>query len=124
MSGPLDRLRSLSSHLFSPSTSSALPASAQTIPSANKPHIHTLSPTSFLPRAAAIEPDALAIHHITANGKVLRRNYDEFADRARGLAYFLKKKGWRRVGILAPNTPGFLEGIFGIGAAGGECFQE
>ena len=27
------------------------------------------------------------------------------------------------MGILAPNTPGFLEGIFGIGAAGGEYFH-
>ncbi len=42
----------------------------------------------------------------------------EFADRARGLAYYLKKHGYRRVGILCPNTPAFLESIFGIGAAG------
>lgn len=79
---------------------------------------HTLSPTSFLPRAAAIEPDALAIYHITANGKTLRRSYQEFADRARGLAYYLLKHNYKRVGILAPNTPAFLESIFGIAAAG------
>jgi acyl-CoA synthetase (AMP-forming)/AMP-acid ligase II len=35
------------------------------------------------------------------------------------LAYFLKQKGLKRVGILAPNTPAFLESIFGIAAAGG-----
>jgi acyl-CoA synthetase (AMP-forming)/AMP-acid ligase II len=83
------------------------------------PHIHQLSPTFFLERAAAIEPDAEAIYHVTADGKELRRSYAEFADRARGLAYYLVKHGLRRVGILAPNTPAFLESIYGIVAAGG-----
>lgn len=41
----------------------------------------------------------------------------EFADRARGLAFYLKKHGYKRVGILCPNTPAFLESIFGIAAA-------
>ncbi|KAK8225303.1 fatty-acyl-CoA synthase [Phyllosticta capitalensis] len=80
---------------------------------------HTLSPTAWLPRAAAIEPGALAVHHTTANGRLLRRSYAEVADRARGLAYFLIKHQYKRVGILAPNTPAFLEATFGIGAAGG-----
>lgn len=80
---------------------------------------HTLSPTAWLPRAAAIEPGALAVHHTTTNGRLLRRTYAEVADRARGLAYFLLKHGYKRVGILAPNTPAFLEATFGIGAAGG-----
>ncbi|KAK8172031.1 hypothetical protein BKA80DRAFT_197943 [Phyllosticta citrichinensis] len=80
---------------------------------------HTLSPTAWLPRAAAIEPGALAVHHTTANGRLLRRTYAQVADRARGLAYFLTKHGYKRVGILAPNTPAFLEATFGIGAAGG-----
>ncbi|RAH55037.1 AMP dependent synthetase and ligase [Aspergillus piperis CBS 112811] len=61
---------------------------------------------------------AEAIYHITSDGQELRRTYLEFADRARGLAYFLKKRGFKRVGILCPNTPAFLESIFGIGAAG------
>ena len=56
---------------------------------------------------------------MTANGKVLRRTYEEVADRARGLAYYLKKHGYKRVGILAPNTPAFLESLFGIAAASG-----
>lgn len=30
----------------------------------------------------------------------------------------MKKRGFKRVGILCPNTPAFLESIFGIGAAG------
>ena len=79
---------------------------------------HTLSPCFFLPRAAAIEPDAPAIYHRTANNKILRRTYQEFADRARGFAYYVKKKGYTKVGILCTNTPAFLEAIFGIGAAG------
>ncbi|KAI5243221.1 acetyl-CoA synthetase-like protein [Aureobasidium subglaciale] len=79
---------------------------------------HQLSPTFFLPRAATIEPNAPAIYHVTANKKILRRNYQEFADRARGLAYYLRRHKYKRVGILCPNTPAFLEAIFGIAAAG------
>ena len=116
MSSALKRLSSLAVH-FSPSSSSP------TAPSApesyvHRHNIHQLSPTVFLPRAAAIEPDACAIYHVTANKKVLRRTYQEAADRARGLAYFLLKREYKRVGILAPNTPSFLESIYGIGAAG------
>jgi acyl-CoA synthetase (AMP-forming)/AMP-acid ligase II len=81
-------------------------------------NVHTLSPAFFLPRAAAIEPNAPAIYHRTANNKILRRTYQDFADRARGFAYYVKKKGYKRVGILCTNTPAFLEAIFGIGAAG------
>jgi acyl-CoA synthetase (AMP-forming)/AMP-acid ligase II len=116
MSSALKRLSSLAAH-FSPSSSSP------TAPSApesydHRHNIHQLSPTVFLPRAAAIEPDACAIYHVTANKKILRRTYQEAADRARGLAYFLLKYRYKRVGILAPNTPAFLESIYGIGAAG------
>ncbi|MCJ1353127.1 MAG: Acyl-CoA synthetase member 3, mitochondrial [Icmadophila ericetorum] len=62
---------------------------------------------------------AEAVYHVTANGKILRRTYQEVADRAKGLAYYLKKHGYKRVGILCPNTPAFLESIYGIAAAGG-----
>jgi acyl-CoA synthetase (AMP-forming)/AMP-acid ligase II len=61
---------------------------------------------------------AIAVHHQTADGKTLRRTYAQTADRARGLAYFLLKHGYRRVGILSTNTPAFLEAFFGIGGAG------
>lgn len=81
-------------------------------------NIHQLSPTYWLPRAAAIEPDAICLYHTTANGKIIKYTYAETARRAAGLAYYLKKKGLKRVGILAPNTPAFLEAIFGIGGAG------
>lgn len=105
MSGPPSRIRSILNHL---------------LPSAPPPpHIHHLSPTIFLERAAAIEPNADAVVHITANGVSIRRSYQQTADRARGLAYYLKKHGLKRVGILAPNTPAFLESLYGIVAGGG-----
>ncbi|GJC90517.1 putative acyl-activating enzyme 1, peroxisomal [Colletotrichum liriopes] len=112
MSSPPSRLKNILGHLLS----SSAPKKGEPQPSH---HIHQLSPTFFLERAAAIEPGAEAIFHVTANGRTLRRSYIEFADRARGLAYYLKKHGFKRVGILAPNTPAFLESIFGIAAAGG-----
>lgn len=83
-------------------------------------NFHTLSPTFFLVRAAAMEPDAEAVYHRTVNGVILRRSYAVLADRARGLAYYLKKHNFsnKHVGILCPNTPACLESIFGIAAAG------
>jgi len=103
------RISSILGHLLPGSLSSNAPP---------QHHIHQLSPTFFLERAAAIEPEAEAIYHVTTNGAVLRRSYRDFADRARGLAYYLRKRGLKRVGILAPNTPAFLEAIYGIAAAG------
>ncbi|TGO56349.1 hypothetical protein BOTNAR_0225g00060 [Botryotinia narcissicola] len=114
MSGPTSRLQSLVNHLLPSSGSNT----SSTTPPAPKHHIHTLSPTFFLPRAAAIEPDAPAIHHVTANGQSITRSYQEFADRSRGLAYYLKNHKFARIGILSPNTPAFLESIFGVAAAG------
>ncbi|KAK3076395.1 hypothetical protein LTS18_013149 [Coniosporium uncinatum] len=112
------RLTQLVSH-FLPSSSTPTPPEAPTGSSFTHRHnFHTLSPTSFLPRAAAIEPDAPAVYHVTANNKILRRTYQEVADRARGFAYYLRKHGFQRVGLLCPNTPAFLESIFGIAAAG------
>jgi acyl-CoA synthetase (AMP-forming)/AMP-acid ligase II len=111
MSGATSRLAAIASHFISGSKGkdSSTPSGL---------NIHQLSPTFFLPRAAEIEPDATAIYHVTANGHTIRRSYIEFADRARGLAYYLTKHGFKKVGILAPNTPAFLESIFGIAAAG------
>ncbi|PIB01790.1 Butyrate--CoA ligase AAE11, peroxisomal [Cercospora beticola] len=122
MSSAMKRLSTLAAH-FAPSSSSPTAADNSTTDNmatngAQQPyHIHQLSPTFFLPRAAAIEPNAIASVHKTANGKMLRRTYQETADRARGLAYYLKKHGFKRVGILCTNTPAFLEAIYGIGGA-------
>jgi acyl-CoA synthetase (AMP-forming)/AMP-acid ligase II len=106
-------------------TSSTPPSRLQTIlshlrpsPAPTHPLSH-LTPTYFLERAAAIEPHAEAVYHVTTNGQVLRRSYQELADRARGLAYYLRKRGHKRVGLLANNTPPFLECVYGIVAAGG-----
>ena len=110
MSGAVSRLWQLSSQL--------LPSSSSASDYQHRHNIHTLSPTFFLPRAAAVESDAEAIYHVTANGQVLRRSYQEAADRARGLAYYIKEHRYKRVGILCPNTPAFLESIYGIAAAG------
>ncbi|KAK4541752.1 hypothetical protein LTR36_007461 [Oleoguttula mirabilis] len=119
-SSALKRLSSLASH-FAPSSASptvADPPSSTPDVHQHRHHIHQLSPTFFLWRAAQIEPDAIAVYHKTANDQILRRTYAETAERAKGLAYYLRKKGYKRVGILFPNTPAFLEAIFGIGAAG------
>ena len=61
---------------------------------------------------------APAVYHETANGAITRRSYKQVADGARGFAYYLRKHGFMRVGILCPNTPAFLEAIFAISAAG------
>ena len=63
-------------------------------------------------------PQALAVYHQSASGQILRRSYRETSERASGFAYYLKKHGYRRVGILCTNTPAFLEAIFGIAGAG------
>ncbi|OIW33967.1 AMP-binding domain protein [Coniochaeta ligniaria NRRL 30616] len=118
MSNPPSRLRNILGHLIGGNPQPQGPSAAQD-EYTHTHHIHQLSPTFFLERAAAIEPDAEAIYHVTANGRILRRSYIEFADRARGLAYYLIKHGYKRVGVLAPNTPAFLESIYGIVAGGG-----
>lgn len=112
---PLDRLQKFASQF----TSSAPPTDLSTPHTYDHHHnYHSLTPTVFLPRAASIEPNATAIYHVTANNQILRRSYAETADRARGLAYYLVKHGFKRVGILCPNTPAFLESLYGIAAAG------
>jgi acyl-CoA synthetase (AMP-forming)/AMP-acid ligase II len=125
MSSAKSRLANLAAHLLPFSSKSQSGTSIDNLTIDNHQvgtlswyNAHSLSPAFFLPRAATIEPNAPAIYHRTANNKILRRSYTEFADRARGFAYYVKKKGYKRVGILCTNTPAFLEAIFGIGAAG------
>ncbi|EXJ77489.1 hypothetical protein A1O3_09715 [Capronia epimyces CBS 606.96] len=124
MSSPKARLSNLANHFLHPGSASRsksiddLTIDGHKVGTSSWYNNHTLSPAFFLPRAAVIEPNAPAIYHRTANNKILRRTYIEFADRARGFAYYIKKKGYKRVGILCTNTPAFLEAVFGIGAAG------
>lgn len=110
MSSALKRLSALASQLAS---------SAVGNDHYHRHNIHQLSPTFWLPRAAAIEPDAISLYHTTANGKIIKYTYAETARRAAGFAYYLKKHGYKKTGILGPNSPGFLEMIFGIGGASG-----
>ncbi|RVX73163.1 hypothetical protein B0A52_02290 [Exophiala mesophila] len=123
MASPKSRLASIAAHLLPSHPTSGVSIDNLTIDNhkvgtTSWYNYHTLSPTFFLPRAAQIEPNAPAIYHRAANDKIVRRTYQEFADRARGFAYFVKKRGYKRVGILATNTPAFLEAIYGIGGAG------
>ena len=131
MSSAAKRLSSFAAQ-FLPSSPPPIVSGSASTEYAHTYNTHQLSPTFFLPRAAEIEPDvrcppctwiyqesctqlyqAAAIYHVTANKKILRRTYQEAADRARGLAYYLKHHNLTRVGILCPNTPAFFESIFG-----------
>jgi hypothetical protein len=56
MSSAVNRLSKLAAH-FLPSSSSLKVADAIDDVSGYRYHVHTLSPTFFLPRAATIEPD-------------------------------------------------------------------
>lgn len=124
MSSAKSRLSNIAAHFLHSSSPSSgksidnLSIDGHTVGTQSWYNNHTLSPTFFLPRAADIEPNAPAIYHRTANNKIIRKTYKEFSDRARGFAYYLKKKGYKRVGILCTNTPAFLEAIYGIGGAG------
>jgi hypothetical protein len=97
MSSPQSRLSRLAGHLWAP------PAEERPYPTRRSNHRHELSPTYFLPRAASIEPAAEAIVHTSTTGHVIRRSYQEFADRARGLGHFLKAEGYKR-GMYPPSS--------------------
>lgn len=71
-----------------------------------------LSPISFLPRAAEIFPDRVAVVH----GKT-RFTYSQFHERALRLASALTKKGVKRgdvVSAMLPNVPAMLEAHYGV----------
>ncbi|KAI5278157.1 hypothetical protein KEM52_004790, partial [Ascosphaera acerosa] len=111
MSPPTARLATIAGHLGSgggrgsePCLVAAAPPAVATessdAPSVERGNYVPLSPTIFLTRAAEVEPDALAVRHLTSANRVVERTYQQLADRARGLAYHLKQHGHRRVGIL------------------------
>src|SRR5712692_4444438 len=75
-----------------------------------------LSPIVFLPRAAEIYPERIAV----IDGE-RRITYREFLERARRLASALQRKGIRRgdvVSAMLPNLPPMLEAHYGVPAIG------
>lgn len=84
-----------------------------------QPNRHELNPTYFLYRAALLEPNAKAIVYRSRTNRYFTRTYAEFADRVKGLAYYFKKNNFKKIAIVAPNTPAHLETLFAANAAGG-----
>ncbi len=71
-----------------------------------------LSPLSFLPRAAHVWPDKIAVIH-----GLTRFDYRTLYARARRLASALAKRGiglGDTVAVMAPNTPPLLEAHYGV----------
>ncbi len=71
-----------------------------------------LSPISFLPRAAEIYPERIAVVH-----GAQRISYARFYERARRLASALAKKGVRPGDVVAamlPNVPAMLDAHYGV----------
>jgi len=71
-----------------------------------------LSPIVFLPRAAEIHPDRVAVIHGTT-----RYTYAQFYERARRLASALARRGVKRGDVVAamlPNIPAMLEAHYGV----------
>ena len=71
-----------------------------------------LSPLSFLPRAAEIHPDRVAVIH-----GAQRISYAKFYERARRLASALAKRGIGKGDVVAamlPNVPAMLDAHYGV----------
>jgi fatty-acyl-CoA synthase len=71
-----------------------------------------LSPLAFLPRAAEIYPERIAVIHGGA-----RITYAQFFERARRLASALAKRGMKRgdvVSAMLPNVPAMLDAHYGV----------
>ena len=71
-----------------------------------------LSPLSFLPRAAEIHPDRIAVIH-----GAQRITYARFYERARRLASALAKRGVKKgdvVSAMLPNVPAMLDAHYGV----------
>src|ERR1700677_4921377 len=82
----------------------------------NAANFQPLTPLSLLERAAEVFPERTAIVH-----GALRRNYREFAERARRLASALVARGIGRgdtVAAILANTPAMLECHYGVPMCG------
>jgi fatty-acyl-CoA synthase len=78
----------------------------------NEANFAPLTPISFLPRAAEIYPDRIAVIH----GK-RRYTYRQFYERARRLASALSRAGVKRgetVSVMLPNVPAMVEAHYGV----------
>lgn len=84
-----------------------------------RPNNHELNPTYFLYRSAQLEPEAKAIVYRSRTNRYYTRTYAEFAERVKGLAYYFKHNGYKKIAIIAPNTPAHLETMFAANIAGG-----
>jgi len=76
----------------------------------------SLSPLSFLPKAAAVHPDRIAVVHGT-----WRSTWAETYARCRRLASALAKRGvgpGDTVAVMAPNVPAMYESHFGVPMTG------
>ena len=82
----------------------------------NAANFSALTPLAFLPRAAAVYRDKLAVIH-----GAVRFTYRQLYDRCRRLASALRRRGVGRgdtVAIMAPNVPALLEAHYGVPMAG------
>lgn len=71
-----------------------------------------LSPVTFLPRAAEIHPDRIAVVHGER-----RITYREFHERAKRLGSALRRRGVKQGDVVAamlPNVPAMLDAHFGV----------
>jgi fatty-acyl-CoA synthase len=78
----------------------------------NAANFAALTPVAFLPRAAELHPERVAVIHGTR-----RISYAEFHARARRLASALAQRGVRKgdtVSAMLPNVPAMLEAHFGV----------
>jgi fatty-acyl-CoA synthase len=82
----------------------------------NAANFTALTPLTFLPRAAAVYPDKLAVIH-----GATRITYRQFYQRCRRLADALRRRGigsGDTVAVMAPNVPALLEAHYGVPMAG------
>jgi fatty-acyl-CoA synthase len=87
----------------------------QDLPPNEANHV-SLTPLSFIERAAEVYPERLAVVH-----GALRRDWGELYQRCRQLASALNSHGIGRgdtVAVMLPNTPPMVEAHFGVGMAG------
>jgi len=79
-------------------------------------NFQALSPIVFLPRAAEIYPDRVAVIHGDT-----RITYAQWLERAKRLASALAKRGVKRgdvVSVMLPNIPSMLDTHYGVPMAG------